>query len=73
MMIGRIKWFNNERGYGFIEYNDYEDIFVHYSNILQDGYRTLEQGQLVQFKLLETAKGFQALEIVTLPETNIQK
>ena len=72
-MIGRIKWFNNERGYGFIEYNDYEDIFVHYSNILQDGYRTLEQGQLVQFKLLETAKGFQALEIVTLPETNIQK
>lgn len=73
MMIGGIKWFNNERGYGFIEYNDYEDIFVHYSNILQDGYRTLEQGQLVQFKLLETAKGFQALEIVTLPETNIQK
>ena len=72
-MIGGIKWFNNERGYGFIEYNDYEDIFVHYSNILQDGYRTLEQGQLVQFKLLETAKGFQALEIVTLPETNIQK
>ena len=35
-MIGRIKWFNNERGYGFIEYNEAEDIFVHYSNILQD-------------------------------------
>lgn len=73
MMIGRIKWFNNERGYGFIEYNEDEDIFAHYSNILQDGYRTLEQGQLVQFKLLETAKGFQALEIVPLSETNLQK
>lgn len=72
-MIGRIKWFNNERGYGFIEYNEAEDIFVHYSNILQDGYRTLEQGQLVQFKLLETAKGFQALEIAPLSETNLQK
>ncbi len=72
-MIGRIKWFNNERGYGFIEYNEDEDIFVHYSNILQDGYRTLEQGQLVQFKLLETAKGFQALEIAPLPETKLQK
>lgn len=67
-MIGRIKWFDNNKGYGFIEYNEYEDIFVHYSNILQDGYKTLEMGQLVSFKLIETAKGLQALNITLIKE-----
>lgn len=59
-MKGRVKWFNNEKGYGFIEYTDKEDIFVHYSAIRQEGYKTLEEGQIVEFKLLETGKGFQA-------------
>jgi len=67
-MIGRIKWFDNTRGYGFISYKDYEDIFVHYSNIIQDGYKRLEEGQLVSFQLLETAKGLQALKISILKE-----
>ena len=67
-MIGRIKWFDNNKGYGFIEYNEYEDIFVHYSNILQDGYKTLEMGQLVSFKLIESAKGLQALNITLIKE-----
>ncbi len=53
-MKGRVKWFNNEKGYGFIEYTDKEDIFVHYSAIRQEGYKTLEEGQIVEFKLLET-------------------
>ena len=67
-MKGRVKWFNNEKGYGFIEYTDKEDIFVHYSAIRQDGYKTLEEGQLVEFKLLETDKGLQALDVVVIKE-----
>lgn len=67
-MIGRIKWFDNKMGYGFIEYTDQEDIFVHYSNILQEGYKKLEEGQLVSFRIIETAKGLQALNIMVIKE-----
>lgn len=62
-MISRVKWFNNEKGYGFIEYKDQEDIFVHYSTIDIDGYKTLNEGQLVEFKLIETVKGLQAINV----------
>ena len=65
-MTGKVKWFNNEKGYGFIEYTDKEDIFVHYSAIRQEGYKTLEEGQIVEFKLLETSKGLQALDVIVL-------
>ena len=67
-MKGKVKWFNNEKGYGFIEYTDNEDIFVHYSAIRQDGYKTLSEGQLVEFKLLETEKGLQALDVTVASE-----
>ena len=67
-MRGTEKWFNNEKGYGFIEYTEDEDIFVHYSAIKQDGYKTLSEGQVVEFKLLETAKGLQALDVVVIKE-----
>lgn len=67
-MIGRIKWFDNKMGYGFIEYTDQEDIFVHYSSILQDGYKKLEEGQLVSFRIIETSKGLQALNIMVIKE-----
>ena len=67
-MRGTVKWFNNEKGYGFIEYTEDEDIFVHYSAIKQDGYKTLSEGQVVAFKLLETAKGLQALDVVVIKE-----
>ena len=60
---GRVKWFNNEKGYGFIEFTDMEDIFVHYSTINQEGYKTLQEGQYVEFNLLETSKGYQALNV----------
>ncbi len=62
-MESKVKWFNNEKGYGFIEYKENEDIFVHYSAILQDGYKTLNQGDNVYFDLVETSKGFQAKNV----------
>ena len=63
-MVGRVKWFNNEKGYGFIDYPGGEDIFVHYSAIKQDGYKTLSEGQIVEFDLIETTKGLQAINVV---------
>ena len=68
MMQGKVKWFNNEKGYGFIEYNDLEDIFVHYSAIIKEGYKTLKEGAIVDFKLIETSKGLQAVDVM---ETNL--
>jgi CspA family cold shock protein len=62
-VIGKVKWFNNEKGYGFIDYVDGEDIFVHYSNIKQEGYKTLTEGQMVQFDLIHTEKGLQAINV----------
>lgn len=63
-MRGKVKWFNNEKGYGFIEYNDHEDIFVHYSSILTEGYKTLVEGQYVDFELVRTDKGLQAKKVI---------
>ena len=62
-MESKVKWFNNEKGYGFIEYKDNEDLFVHYSQILQDGYKSLNQGENVYFELIETDKGYQAKNV----------
>lgn len=69
-MQGRVKWFNNEKGYGFIDYPGGEDIFVHYSAIKQDGYKTLSEGQIVEFDLIETAKGLQAINV--LAKSNVK-
>ena len=68
-MIGRVKWFNNEKGYGFIAFKENEDIFVHYSAIELEGYKTLSEGQLVEFKLIETSKGYQAINVRLVKET----
>jgi len=62
-MCGKVKWFNNDKGYGFIDYSTGEDIFVHYSAIKLDGYRTLSEGQEVSFDLVETPKGLQAVNV----------
>lgn len=67
-MEARVKWFNNEKGYGFIQYEDNEDIFVHYSAIIIDGYKTLEEDQIVKFELVETAKGLQAINVTPVQE-----
>ena len=68
-MIGRVKWFNNEKGYGFIDFKENEDIFVHYSAIELDGYKTLSEDQLVEFRLVETSKGYQAINVKLVKET----
>jgi len=64
MSSGKVKWFNNDKGYGFIEYSTEEDIFVHYSAIRQDGYKSLSEGDEVRFDLIETAKGLQAQNVI---------
>ena len=70
-MRGNVKWFNNDKGYGFIEYIDGEDIFVHYSAIKKEGYKTLNEGQLVEFDLIRTEKGLQAVNVSATIETTI--
>lgn len=62
MNIGSIKWFDNEKGYGFIT-GDYEDIFVHYSSIDQEGFKTLNEGQKVSYEVYKTNKGLQAKNV----------
>ena len=68
-MKGKVKWFNNEKGFGFIEYKEGEDIFVHYSAILSDGYKTLVEGQYVEFDLVQSYKGLQAKNVVEIKAT----
>ncbi len=60
---GTVKWFNGTKGYGFIEREGGADVFVHYSSILSDGYKTLEEGQKVQFVVEQGPKGEQAQEV----------
>ena len=72
-MNGRVKWFNNEKGYGFIDHQTGEDIFVHYSAIKQDGYKTLTEGQLVEFELIETPKGLQAINVMATSEAKVEQ
>ncbi|MDD5836073.1 MAG: cold-shock protein [bacterium] len=67
-MESRVKWFNNEKGFGFLENNGKEDIFVHYSQIVMDGYKTLKEGQFVSFNLVETPKGLQAKNVEAIRE-----
>ncbi len=63
---GKVKWFNNTKGFGFIEREGAQDIFVHYSAIKSEGYRTLKEGQLVEFTVGQGAKGIQAEDVVAI-------
>ncbi|MDT3494541.1 cold shock protein CspC [Bacillus toyonensis] len=65
-MQGKVKWFNAEKGFGFIEREDGEDVFVHFSAIQQDGYKSLEEGQKVEFDIVDGARGPQAANVVKL-------
>ena len=62
-MKGTVKWFNAEKGFGFIEGEDGKDVFVHFSAITMDGYKTLDEGVAVEFDVIEGAKGPQAVDV----------
>jgi CspA family cold shock protein len=63
---GAVKWFNNEKGYGFISRESGPDVFVHYTAILSEGYRSLNEGDRVSFEVVEGQKGLQARNVVRL-------
>ncbi|MEN0298360.1 cold shock protein CspA [Staphylococcus aureus] len=66
MKQGTVKWFNAEKGFGFIEVEGENDVFVHFSAINQDGYKSLEEGQAVAFEVVEGDRGPQAANVVKL-------
>ena len=65
-MLGKVKWFSTEKGYGFIEREDGSDVFVHFSAIQDDGFKTLNEGQAVEFEIVDGARGPQAANVVKL-------
>lgn len=64
MAVGKVKWFNAEKGFGFITSEEGKDIFVHFSAIQADGYKTLEEGQTVDYDVVETDRSPQAQNVV---------
>ena len=65
-VTGTVKWFNDAKGFGFIEQEDGPDVFVHFSAIIGDGFKTLAEGQKVEFKVTDGQKGPQAEEVVAV-------
>ena len=64
MIKGKVKWFNDAKGYGFIEQEGGEDVFVHFSAIQMDGFKTLAEGQVVEFEVMQGDKGLHATNVV---------
>ncbi|RQD74169.1 MAG: cold-shock protein [Candidatus Syntrophonatronum acetioxidans] len=64
MKQGTVKWFNNQKGYGFIEVDGEKDVFVHYTAINKEGFKSLEEGQRVEFEVIEGDRGPQAANVV---------
>ncbi len=69
MPEGRVKWFSDAKGYGFIERDDGDDVFVHFSAIAGEGFRTLREGERVQFELVDGPRGSKAANVVRLEES----
>ena len=63
MSKGTVKWFNNQKGYGFISDEDGNDVFVHYTGLNMEGFKTLEEGQAVEFDIINGTKGPQAVNV----------
>jgi len=64
MAVGTVRWFNEKKGYGFISQDSGEDVFVHYSEIKSEGFKTLHEGDRVEFQVTEGKKGLQAIGVV---------
>ncbi|MFA5553438.1 MAG: cold-shock protein [Phycisphaerae bacterium] len=73
MSQGNVKWFNPRKGYGFISGENGQDIFVHYANIVGDGYKTLNEGQPVTFDIVEGEKGLRAENVIPQSTETAQK
>ncbi|EGQ27640.1 cold shock protein CspA [Sporosarcina newyorkensis 2681] len=71
MHQGKVKWFSSDKGYGFIEADDGEDVFVHFTGIATDGFKTLAEGQTVSFEVIEGNRGPQAANVSTLEEEEV--
>jgi len=65
-VLGTVKWFNTEKGYGFIKPDEGEDVFVHYSEIQEEGFKNLEEGERVSFEVEQGSKGPQAVRVIRL-------
>ncbi|MDR3599924.1 MAG: cold shock domain-containing protein [Desulfosporosinus sp.] len=63
-MLGKVKWFNKQKGYGFIEQENGQDIFVHFQSLIGAGFRTLEEGQAVEFDVIQGSRGEQASNVM---------
>lgn len=63
MAEGKVKWFNDKKGYGFIEIEGQDDVFVHYSGIVSDGFKSLREGESVTFDIEDTSRGPQAVNV----------
>lgn len=70
MNTGKVKWFNAEKGYGFITGEDGKDVFVHFSAINQPGYRSLDEGQTVTYDIVESDRGKQAADVTVIETVN---
>ncbi|MBM7558650.1 cold shock domain-containing protein [Marinitoga litoralis] len=65
-MRGKVKWFDAKKGFGFISGDDGNDVFVHFTALTMDGFRTLEEGQDVEYEIQENSKGLQAVNVTTI-------
>ncbi|AFM43442.1 cold shock protein [Desulfosporosinus acidiphilus SJ4] len=63
-MLGKVKWFNKQKGYGFIEQENGQDVFVHFQSVVGEGFRTLEEGQNVEFDIVHGPRGEQASNVM---------
>ena len=68
MNEGKVRWFNSRRGYGFITDSHGKDVFVHYTGVKMDGFKELQEGQLVEFDVADTDKGKQAINVLVVTE-----
>lgn len=71
MTTGTVKWFDNQKGYGFIEYNEEDDVFVHFTGINMDGFKALNEGQTVEFEIVDGSRGPQATNVSVVETDNV--